>query len=100
VITKSIHCLSITVCLCIDRKELGPELLFEGQPRLKRENASVCLLVEEVFGPFCYISALEKCQGPEDLLLVQVKLLWSQLHIEGTRIQEHLTVILLSIKVW
>ena len=33
-------------------------------------TCNIYLLAEEVFGLFCYISALEKYQGPKDLLLV------------------------------
>jgi len=67
-----------SICFCVDRKELTPELLFEVGPRLDRKNASVRLLAKEVLRPPRGVSVLEKGEGPKDFLLIAAELLRSQ----------------------
>jgi len=67
-----------SICFCVDRKELTPELLFEVSPRLDRKNASVHLLAKEVLGPPRNTSVFEKVEGPKDFLLIAAELLRSQ----------------------
>jgi len=44
---------------------------------------------KEIFRPLSYTTTLEECQGPEDLFLIQVKLLWCQLYVEQVGVEEH-----------
>jgi len=67
-----------SICFCIDRKELTPELLFEVGPRLDRKNTGVRLLAKEVLGPPRGMSVLEKGEGPKDFLFIVAELLRSQ----------------------
>jgi len=67
-----------SICFCVDRKELTPELLFKVSPRLDRKNAGVRLLAKEVLGPPCGTSVFEKGEGPKDFLLIAAELLRSQ----------------------
>jgi len=60
---------------CIDWKELTPELLFEVGLGLNWEDASICLLVKEVFRPLRSTSLFEEGKGPEDFFLIAGKLL-------------------------
>jgi len=73
---------------CIDRKELTPKLLLEVNPGLNWKNASVHLLIKEVLGPLRSTSILEEGKGPEDFFLVAGELLWSQVQIQHTGVEE------------
>jgi len=64
------------------------ELLFEVGPGLNWENASVHLLAKEVLGPLHSTSILKEGEGPEDFFLVADKLLWGQVQIQRTGVEE------------
>ena len=51
------------------------ELLLRFSPGLDRENASVCFLMEYVFGPLGGITSLEEREGLEDPFLFVIELL-------------------------
>jgi len=53
-----------SICFCIDRNELAPELLFEVGPGLDGKDASILFLAKEVLGPPCGSSIFEKGEGP------------------------------------
>jgi len=57
------------------REEVQPELLFKFSPGLDGENASVCFLMEYVFGPLGSTTSLEEREGPEDPFLFVIELL-------------------------
>jgi len=67
-----------SICFCVDRKELTPELLFKVSPGLDRKNAGVRLLVKEVLRPPRCTSVFEKDEGPKDFLLIAAELLRRQ----------------------
>ena len=73
---QSVDC----VCLCVNREEVDPELLFEVPPGLDREdgeNTGVRFLTEHILGPLGGATTFEEHKGPEDFLLFVVELLWS-----------------------
>jgi len=59
----------------ICREEVQLELLFKFSPGLDGENASVCFLMEYVFGPLGGMTSLEEHEGPEDPFLFVMELL-------------------------
>jgi len=60
----------------ICRKEVQPELLFKFSLDLDRKNTSVRFLMEYVFGPLGNMTSLKEHEGPEDLFLFIMELLW------------------------
>ena len=54
---------------------MQPELLFKFSPGLDGENASVCFLIEYVFGPLGGTTSLEEHEGPENPFLFVLELL-------------------------
>jgi len=52
------------------------ELLFKFSQGLDGENASVCFLMEYVFGPLGGMTSLEEHEGPENPFLFILELLW------------------------
>jgi len=67
------------------------ELLLKVKPRLNGKNASVRFLAKEVFGPLHGLSILEESKSPENLFLIAAELLWGQVQIQCTGIEEGLT---------
>jgi len=65
--------------------------LFEVKPRLNGKNAGVHLLAKEILGPLRGSSILEEGKSPENLFLVTAELLWGQMQIQHTGIEEGLT---------
>ena len=63
------------VCFRVCREEVQLELLLKFSPGLDRENASVCFLMEYVFGPLGGITSLEEREGLEDPFLFVIELL-------------------------
>jgi len=63
------------VCFHIYREEVQPELLFEVSPGLDGENASVCFLMEYIFGPLGDATSFEERKSPENLFLLVMELL-------------------------
>jgi len=62
--------------------------LFEVSPRLNGKNAGIHFLAKEVLRPLHGSSILEKGQGPENLFLVAAELLWGQVQIQHTGVEE------------
>jgi len=58
----------------IHREEVNPELLFKVPLGLYRENASICFLTEDIFGPLGGMTTLEKHKSPENFFLFVVEL--------------------------
>jgi len=52
-----------------------PELLFKVSPGLDGENASICFLMEYVFGLLGSTTSFEECESPENPFLFVVELL-------------------------
>jgi len=75
------------------------ELQFEVSPELNRKDAGVHLLAKEVLRLPHSLSIFEG-EGLKDFLLVVAKLLWGQVQIEGTRVEEGPTRTLLTREVW
>ena len=88
-----------SICFCIDWKELTLELQFEVSPELNRKDAGVHLLAKEVLR-LPHSSSIFEGEGLKDFLLVVAKLLWGQVQIEGTRVEEGPTRTLLTREVW
>ena len=63
------------ICFRVCREEVQLELLFKFSPGLDGENASVCFLMEYVFGPLGGMTSLEEHEGPEDPFLFVMELL-------------------------
>jgi len=63
------------VCFHVCREEVQPELLFKVSLGLDGENASVCFLMEYVFGPLGGMTSLEERESPENPFLFVVELL-------------------------
>ena len=55
---------------------MQPELLFKFSLDLDRKNTSVRFLMEYVFGPLSNMTSLKEHEGPEDLFLFIMELLW------------------------
>ena len=68
---QSVDRIRFRVC----REEVQLELLFKFSPGLDGENASVCFLMEYVFGPLGGMTSLEEHEGPEDPFLFVIELL-------------------------
>jgi len=69
---------SLTICFCIDRKELTPELLFKVGPGLDEKDAGVHFLAKEVLRPSHSSSIFEKGEGSKNFLLIAAELLQGQ----------------------
>jgi len=61
---------------CIYWKEVESKLLLEVPPGWYGENAGIRFLTEDVLGPLGGTTILEKCESPEDFLLLVAELLW------------------------
>ena len=92
---QSVDC----VCLCVNREEVDPELLFEVPPGLDGENTSVCFLTEHIFGLLGGTTTFEECEGPEDFLLFIIELLWGQADVKRAGVQKHVAIVTFSAKV-
>jgi len=92
---QSIDCIHF----CVNREEVNPELMFKVPPGLDRENASVCFLMEHIFGPLNSATTFEEYEGPENSLLFIVELLQSQADVEGAGVQECAAVVTFSVEV-
>jgi len=79
---------------------LTPELLFKVSPGSNWEDASVRLLVKEVFGPLCSTSILKEGKGPEDFFLVASELLRGQVQIQHVGVEEGSSGTLFTREVW
>jgi len=63
------------VCFHICREEVQLKLLFKVSLGLDGENASVCFLMEHVFGPLSSTTSFEERESPENPFLFIVELL-------------------------
>jgi len=88
------------VCFCVNRKEVHLELLFKVPLGLDGENASVCFLMEHVFGPLGSTTTFEECEGPEDFLLFIVELLQGQVDVKRAGVQKCMAIVTFSAEVW
>jgi len=67
---------------------------------LNGKNARVYFLVKEVFRLPCSSSILEKSESPEDFFLIATELLWGQMQIQYTEVEESLTRTSFAREVW
>jgi len=75
---------------------MDPELLFKVSSCWNGENASICFLMEYVFGLLGSTTAFEECESPENSLLFIVELLQDQADVEGAGVQECMAIVMFS----